>query len=106
MTMGEYQAATGETAVYPKEQAVPYLVIGLANETGEVAGKYKKFLRGDYNYYEMREKVKDEAGDVLWYLARLLDELDIPFESCAKCNISKLLIRKKNGMIQGDGDER
>jgi len=102
----EYQGATGETAVYPRHDALPYLALGLANEAGEVAGKYKKYIRGDYDFEGMRTSVVAECGDVLWYLARLLDELDYPLEKCAIDNLEKLLDRKQRGKLKGDGDAR
>lgn len=50
-----------------------YLAMGLMSEVGEVAGKYKKHIRGDGDgsWVSLREKVKLEIGDVLWYIAML-----------------------------------
>ena len=47
MDFETYKKWTRETAVYPKEKEEEYLMIGLANEVGEVLGKYKKQVRGD-----------------------------------------------------------
>lgn len=49
-----------------------YLSLGAISEAGEVAGKYKKWLRGDYgSWIAFRSMVKYEIGDVLWYIAML-----------------------------------
>ena len=38
MQLEAYQKLTRETAIYPKEQALVYLTLGLTSEAGEVAG--------------------------------------------------------------------
>lgn len=106
MRLDEYQTKTEETAVYPSEEAVQYLTIGLNDEAGEVAGAYKKYLRGDYDEEELRSRIEGEAGDVLWYWARLLDELDLDASDVMEKNADKLFDRKKRGVIKGDGDNR
>ena len=47
MQASEYQEKTKLFAVYPELQSLEYLGLGLASEAGEVAGKIKKWLRGD-----------------------------------------------------------
>jgi len=44
-----------------------YLSYGLISEIGEVAGAYKKFIRGDYDESELNNRIISEIGDVLWY---------------------------------------
>ncbi len=85
-----------------------YYVLGIAGETGELVEKIKKHFRDDYG--EMTDKKRDEiikeAGDILWYLARLMDNFGIDFNEIAKENIKKLLDRKKRNKIHGEGDNR
>ncbi len=57
----EYMLATRETAIYPKEVALPYLVLGLTGEIGEL-------LHAD------SDNISKEAGDVCWYAFRIIDE--------------------------------
>jgi len=106
MQLDEYQERTEETAVYPSENAIEYLALGLNDEAGEVAGAYKKYLRGDYDPDELRARIEGEAGDVLWYWARLLDELDITASDVMEKNADKLFDRQERGVIRGDGDNR
>ena len=106
MRLNEYQDCTEETAVYPSEHALSYLSLGLNDESGEVAGAVKKYMRGDYGESELRSRVKGEAGDVLWYWARLLDELDLDAEDVMHSNRDKLLDRADRDQIRGDGDNR
>lgn len=106
MELDEYQERTRETAVYPSQEATEYLALGLNDEAGEVAGAVKKYMRGDYDEEELRRRVSGEAGDVLWYWARLLDELDLTASDVMEKNVDKLFDRKERGKIRGDGDDR
>jgi NTP pyrophosphatase (non-canonical NTP hydrolase) len=106
MDLDEYQERTEETAVYPSQEAIEYLALGLNDESGEVAGAVKKHMRGDYGEDELRQRVKGEAGDVLWYWVRLLDELDLDASEVMEQNADKVFDRMERGVIKGDGDER
>ncbi len=103
MEFDDYQGKTGETAVYPEDKAVEYLALGLNGEAGEVAEKVKKSIRDDK---ELGEDLRDEIGDCLWYIARLLDELGYDMSEAAEANIDKLFDRKERGKIKGSGDNR
>jgi len=106
MKLDEYQERTEETAVYPAQEAVEYLALGLNDESGEVAGAVKKYMRGDYDEEELRERIEGEAGDVLWYWVRLLDEVDLDASEVMEANADKVFDRKERGVIRGDGDNR
>lgn len=106
MDLDEYQKRTRETAVYPSEQGVEYTSLGLNDESGEVAGAIKKYIRGDYDEEELRSRIEGEAGDVLWYWVRLLDELDMSASEVMEANADKVFDRKDRGVIKGDGDKR
>ena len=98
-----YREWTRTTAQYPKDKEEEYLLIGLANEVGEVLGKYKKQLRGDGDKYK---EIRDELGDVCWYLARIFDMYDMKLIEVLHENFIKLMDRKARGGIKGDGDNR
>jgi len=118
----DYQTEAFKTAVYPEKGtgsalAVNYAVIGLANEAGEVAGKWKKYLRGDYGENpgeaatghlpeKLKETLAGEIGDVLWYVAALCSELGIKKEDVERENLQKLADRQARGVLKGDGDKR
>ena len=101
MEFNDYQEKTEETAIYPKENAVEYLALGLNGEAGEVAEKVKKAIRDDKEL-----DLEKELGDVLWYLSQLSKELGINLDDVANTNLDKLFDRKERGKIQGDGDDR
>ena len=103
MDWATYQDWTKSTAVYPEEKEEEYLMVGLANEVGELLGKYKKEIRGDGEKFE--EKI-DELGDVCWYLARLVDHYELTHQEVLHRNFLKLVDRQNRGVIKGDGDKR
>ncbi len=109
MTFEEYQNKSRETAIYPdKDNNFIYPVLGLAGESGEVAEKIKKVLRdkGGEVDEEVRENIKKELGDVLWYISQIATELKIKLDDIAQGNIKKLQSRKSREVLHGDGDDR
>lgn len=105
MNLNEYQAKAYATAL-PKAKTLAYMILGIAGEAGEVAGKMKKYIRGDKDYEKLREELKAEIGDVLWYAAGAAQQLNLSLEDIAKANIEKLHDRQLRGKLQGDGDKR
>lgn len=111
MSANEYQRWTRSTAIYPRPDsasALNYVILGLVGEAGELANKFKKTLRDDGGALTdvKRQELFSEAGDVLWYLARLFDELDVDMESAFAYNRQKLEQRKANDTLSGSGDNR
>jgi NTP pyrophosphatase (non-canonical NTP hydrolase) len=106
LNLEEYTKFTLTTAQYPGAgthsfEEIVYLTLGLASESGEVAGKLKKIIRGDR---VEPEAFVSEVGDVLWYLVRICDNLNISLEQLADLNVSKLSHRVADNTIKGDGD--
>ena len=85
-----------------------YLALGLCGESAEVAEKVvgALFDGGGALTPEQREGILKEAGDTLWYLARLVDELKADLGSVASDNIRKVTSRRERGVTQGSGDDR
>ncbi len=108
MNMNAYQYEAGQTAVYPAEIGLAYVVLGLTGEAGEIANKVKKVYRDDGGELtdEKRRELVAELGDVLWYAAQVANELGVPLSAVAAQNIEKLSRRQQRGTIQGSGDER
>ena len=111
MDFSEYERLAARTATWSgkqKEHLLAYIALGVAGEGGEVAEKIKKVIRNDEGVVtdEQREAIKQEIGDVLWYLAMLSRELGFPFEEAAKANIQKLADRAARGVIKSTGDNR
>ncbi len=110
MEFNTYQKKALRTALYPKKHKVIYPALGLGGEAGEVLDKVQKWLRGDDGQGQMKgkrkEAIREELGDVLWFLAVLAADLGLKLEDIAGGNIKKLESRQKRGVLHGDGDKR
>ena len=104
LTMDTYQQQAAKTAVYPEDEAVQYLIAGLAGEVGEVASLFAKYWRGDGDFN--RDHVAAELGDVLWFVAMLADEIGCDLSTVAQGNLDKLADRANRGKLKGSGDNR
>lgn len=96
MNFDKYQAETARTDsnyAHVKPEDIPRLVhaMGVAGEAGELCDYIKKCIA--HGHPVDIDKVKKEAGDVLWYLARILADYSLKMSDAASGNIAKLQIR-------------
>ena len=132
MELNEYQKAAMSTRL-PSSDNFSYMMFGLVEEVGELAGKISKGIRKGISsigldgevanqvspgevkandiYFlddadEQRAAIKKELGDVMWMVAGLADQLGWSLEEICRENLSKLADRKARGKIDGCGDER
>lgn len=109
MDLDDYQRAALTTAApRDKRNELLHLVLGLVGESGEVAEKFKKWVR-DCDCDEARidrADIAKELGDVLWYLAVLADYLDLSLDDIAAGNLAKVASRQRRGVLGGSGDNR
>lgn len=109
--MNDYQYLTQRTALYPDAKkrtpnAINYVILGLIGESGELANHWKKVIRGDKDPAVIKETLRWELGDVLWYVARAAEELGMKLEDVANANLDKLKDRQTRGTLKGEGDKR
>lgn len=109
-----------------------YPALGLAEEAGEVSGKFAKFIRkhdgiepiasakvvekkiesGELDAIfaddiaEFKKNLSKELGDVLWMVAELCTIYGLDLEEVMEENIAKLTDRLTRGVIIGEGDIR
>ena len=98
MKFEEYQSLASTTALYPRRMSnLEYPTLGLAGEAGEVANIVKKIQRDHSGVVtdDTRNKLKDELGDVLWYISACCDELGLTLTEIAEYNVDKLARRHK-----------
>lgn len=67
---------------------VPFL--GLIGEAGSVITELKKNLRDGNAYTNYKNKLKEELGDVLWYISTIATENGINLEEIAANNLLKI----------------
>jgi NTP pyrophosphatase (non-canonical NTP hydrolase) len=116
MDFNEYQIESRKTAIYKNARGfgnnlvlpLVYLSLGLNGEAGEVAEVVKKLIRDKQGVLDekVKEDLRGELGDVLWYLANLATELGLDMNDIAQFNLDKLASRKARGVLQGSGDSR
>lgn len=68
-----------------------HAAMGLSTESAELLDAFKKHLF--YGKHLDIINFREELGDILWYVALALDELDVSFETCARLVIDKLRVR-------------
>lgn len=109
MDVSEYQRLALRTAApREKKNELLHLVLGLVGESGEIAEKFKKWVRdqdSDETVIDVDDLTK-ELGDVMWYVAVLAAYLDIDLDDVARRNIDKLASRQQRGVLGGSGDNR
>jgi NTP pyrophosphatase (non-canonical NTP hydrolase) len=109
MDFSDYQRRSRATALYPGlGESLAYPALGLCGEAGEVAELVKKALRdeGGALSAERRDRLAQELGDVLWYLAQLTTEAGLDLDAIATANLEKLASRAARDRLHGDGDDR
>ena len=97
MTINEYQrlALTTANKQLTPTQMLENGVMGLCGEAGEVIDIVKKHL---FHLHPLdADKLKDELGDVAWYLALTSHALGLTLEEVLEHNIEKLKKRYPEG---------
>lgn len=97
MNMNEYQDLARRTQNPELEdyERLLHALFGIGSECGEILGLYQKV----FQRHELDEdKVIDEMGDLMWFVAELCDCLKVEMDFVGKHNIDKLLKR-----YPGDG---
>ena len=100
--MDDYQEMASET-LQPQCDNLEYLMCGMIEELGEVAGKRKRMIRGDETSFESSI---DEGGDLFWYFSQYFRHIKVRLSVIGKRNLEKLKDRKQRGVIAGTGDNR
>src|SRR5690606_29203525 len=65
-------------------------MLGLAGETGKLLSEYKKHLRDGEAHRMFKERVSEELGDLLWYIANVASKFDLSLSDIAVANLAKV----------------
>lgn len=127
MELNEYQKRAMETCM-PSCENIGYMLLNLVGEVGEFSSKIAKAVRKEqlkigwweegeeadennliptvsfFEWNEMKEELKKEAGDILWQLSGLCTVMGWTLEDVGLGNLDKLAKRKEAGTIDGNGD--
>ena len=96
MELNEYQRLANQTDQQPEKESleadprsIMIPLLGMAGEVGELLGEHKKWLRDGDSYKLFPERVKEELGDLLWYLSNVATKHGLTLEEVAEFNVSK-----------------
>jgi NTP pyrophosphatase (non-canonical NTP hydrolase) len=91
MEFSTYQRAARQTSQLrlggPQGAIAPML--GLASETGSILNVYKKYLRDGIDLAANREFLREELGDLLWYVAAVATAFGLDLEEIATANLQR-----------------
>ncbi|WP_373928449.1 nucleoside triphosphate pyrophosphohydrolase family protein [Sphingomonas aerolata] len=99
MDLKAYQAQALQTDQVPgvadEEFATAVIVpmLGLAGETGQLLSEYKKHLRDGDAHRLFRDRVGEELGDLLWYVANVASKFGLDLDDIAQRNLTKVRAR-------------
>lgn len=91
MEFAAFQRAARETSRLrlggPQAAIAPML--GLASETGSILNVYRKYLRDGFDLAANREFLREELGDLLWYVAAVATAFNLDLEDIAAANLQR-----------------
>ena len=94
MDFSDFQSDALRTDRIPERDGAPSKdvivpLLGLAGETGELLSEYKKHLRDGSSHKLFVERVSEELGDLLWYIANVASKFNIDLNDVALKNLKK-----------------
>ncbi|MEM9856506.1 MAG: MazG nucleotide pyrophosphohydrolase domain-containing protein [Bacteroidota bacterium] len=98
LTLKEYQETADSTKQsYKSSDQENFFLgyLGLAGEAGSVLTTLKKLIRDGEGFGSFREKLKEELGDVLWYISAIASHYQISLQEIAEINLEKTADRFK-----------
>jgi NTP pyrophosphatase (non-canonical NTP hydrolase) len=72
----------------PLQASILHMAVGVSGEAGELLDAIKK--HAVYQKQLDFDNVREEAGDILFYLTGLLNELGLTLNECIEANVEKL----------------
>ena len=99
-SLSNYQAHAlrTEDTTRPLRERLTHASMGLAGEAGEVVDLLKKYVFHGHDFDSA--KVRDELGDVLWYVAALAAACELSLDEVAEHNAAKLRARYPDGFSE------
>lgn len=88
----------------PEKADLLHMAVGVSGESGELLDAVKKYVV--YNKDLDRENVKEELGDIYFYLDRIHQVTGISREDAIRACIDKLRVRYANGYSDKAAQER
>ena len=102
MDLNDYQTQAQETDRVRSAEGTALVdlivpLLGLAGETGELLSEYKKHLRDGEAHVLFKDRVAEELGDLLWYIANVASKFDLALGTSLKLTLRRLGIGGAQG---------
>lgn len=105
MDANDYQILVERTMkLQSPNEALSNYSMGLAGESGELIDLLKKHVYHDHPLNI--DKVRNELGDIIWYVSAISSQLGIELNAVMNLNIAKLRARFPNGFSSADSIAR
>src|ERR1700722_19406043 len=87
----EYQSRASKTihGQFTGQKGPTASMLGLASETGSILDSYKRYLRDSIDLSANREFLREELGDLLWYIAAVATACGLDMGSVAAANLRR-----------------
>lgn len=104
MNFCEYQEQAIETGqALQNADGVAIAILGVVGEIGSLSSEYKKLLRDGESHRLFPERIAEELGDILWYLAAFANKFGLDLNTIAEQNLEKC--RDRWGWRSAQGGE-
>jgi NTP pyrophosphatase (non-canonical NTP hydrolase) len=100
MNFADYQTQaleTDRTGLGGSDAAQLIPLLGLAGEAGQLLSEYKKRLRDGPSHVRFVDRVREELGDILWYVSNVASKYGLELEDIAAANLAKTRARFGDG---------
>lgn len=92
MDLNQYQELAQQTDVrtgFDSTECLLVSLMGLAGESGVLLAEYKKWRRDGTTYHYFEDRMKEELGDLLWYLSNVAAKSGLTLDDIAEFNLEK-----------------
>ena len=86
--------------ITPEQCNLIHMCVGISGESGELLDAIKKHVI--YQKPLDVENVKEELGDLLFYMSNLMQSVGLTFEEILQHNIDKLSVRYSSGSYSNE----
>ncbi|NJL36198.1 MAG: nucleoside triphosphate pyrophosphohydrolase family protein [Leptolyngbyaceae cyanobacterium RM2_2_4] len=90
MDFCEYQEQAIQTGqALQNADGMDIAILGVVGEIGSLSSEYKKLLRDGESHRLFPERIAEELGDILWYLAAFANKFGLDLNTIAEQNLEK-----------------
>jgi len=92
MNFNDYQQEAAKTIQLTEKAEHKHIVpfLGIIGEVGSVVTQLKIRLKDGDSFIAFEHKLKEELGDVLWYISTIATENNLNLEEIARQNLTKI----------------